>query len=202
RLCGLAWIGAVAFAIAALATWNVADPSLSHATGNVVTNAVGFAGAIFADLAMQFLGLGAVMLVLPGLFWGLALMFRREMGRKRMRAIAWLASCIFFAAAAACFPPPASWPLPTGLGGVIGDLALKLPQWLLGRALEPGMLAMSLGLLLLAPAAWLFLLATGIAGRVAASDAHPPFGEDELDEVVDDGEGRLERLLGAGVHLW
>ncbi len=57
RAGGLALLGGVAFALAALGTWNVADPSFSHATDAPVTNAMGYPGAIFSDLAMQFFGL-------------------------------------------------------------------------------------------------------------------------------------------------
>ena len=38
RLAGLALALAGLFVLLALATWNVTDPSLSHATGNPVTN--------------------------------------------------------------------------------------------------------------------------------------------------------------------
>src|SRR5690554_2842182 len=78
RLCGLALIGVTAFAVAALATWNVGDPSLSYATPNLVTNAMGFPGAVFADIVMQFFGLASVGVILPVLFWGLMLVVRRS----------------------------------------------------------------------------------------------------------------------------
>jgi S-DNA-T family DNA segregation ATPase FtsK/SpoIIIE len=41
RAAGFGLLCAVAFAVAALGTWNVADPSFSHATANPVTNAMG-----------------------------------------------------------------------------------------------------------------------------------------------------------------
>lgn len=49
------FLGLVA-AIAALATWNVADPSFSYATSRAPTNILGYPGAVFADLSMQFSG--------------------------------------------------------------------------------------------------------------------------------------------------
>jgi hypothetical protein len=70
RLAGLAILAFVAVAVAALATWNVADPSFSHATDNPVTNAMGYAGAIFSDLAMQFLGLASLIALVPAVLWG------------------------------------------------------------------------------------------------------------------------------------
>ncbi|TIV63267.1 MAG: cell division protein FtsK, partial [Mesorhizobium sp.] len=62
-----------AFGVASLATWNVADPSFSHATNNIVTNAMGYAGAVFSDLAMQFFGLAAVAGLVPAVVWGFLL---------------------------------------------------------------------------------------------------------------------------------
>src|SRR5690606_38881872 len=190
RLCGLSLIAISIFAIASLATWNVADPSLSHATGNIVTNAMGYAGAIFADLIMQFLGLAAVPAVLPSMSWGLLIFWRRGVDRKRRRAAAWLGCCILAAAAASCMPPPPSWPLPTGLGGVIGDVALKLPQALFGPV-DGGLVSMLPAIALLVPSVWLFFLAAGLLGRAAlATEPDEPAEEDAEEEP----ESRLQRF--------
>jgi S-DNA-T family DNA segregation ATPase FtsK/SpoIIIE len=58
----LALLGAIA-----LATWSVQDPSLSHATKMPIENLLGYPGAIFSDLAMQLLGLAAILGVAPTL---------------------------------------------------------------------------------------------------------------------------------------
>ena len=71
----LALLGAVA-----LATWSVQDPSLSHATRTPVRNLLGFPGAIFADLAMQLLGLASVLLLLPEALLGWRLLSHRAVG--------------------------------------------------------------------------------------------------------------------------
>ena len=113
RLVGLVLLLGVTLATAALATWNVTDPSFSHATGNVVTNAVGFPGAVFADIAMQFFGLGAVTALLPAVFWGAFLASARPIDRKLKRAAAWFASAVLLSAVAGCITPPATWPLPS-----------------------------------------------------------------------------------------
>src|ERR1044071_4310168 len=60
---GLLALGGVG--AAALMTWSVQDPSLSHATSRSIRNVLGYPGAIGADLLMQILGLGAIMLILP-----------------------------------------------------------------------------------------------------------------------------------------
>ena len=65
ELAGLGLIGLSGIAAAALATWSVQDPSLSHATARAIRNVAGYPGAISADLLMQIFGLGAIMLILP-----------------------------------------------------------------------------------------------------------------------------------------
>ena len=64
ELAGLGLIGAAIAAAAALMSWSVQDPSLSHATSRKINNFLGYPGAIGADLAMQILGLGAILTVL------------------------------------------------------------------------------------------------------------------------------------------
>ena len=64
ELAGLALIALAFTGAAALATWSVQDPSLSHATSAPVRNIVGYQGAIAADLLMQLFGLASTVLVL------------------------------------------------------------------------------------------------------------------------------------------
>src|SRR5260370_7347947 len=70
ELAGLGLIALSGVAAAALMTWSVQDPSLSHATSRPIRNVLGYPGAIGADLLMQILGLGAIMLILPVPVWG------------------------------------------------------------------------------------------------------------------------------------
>ncbi|RUW09121.1 DNA translocase FtsK 4TM domain-containing protein, partial [Mesorhizobium sp. M1A.F.Ca.IN.020.03.1.1] len=81
RLVGAGMFVFTAFGVASLATWNVADPSFSHATNNLVTNAMGYAGAVFSDLAMQFFGLAAVAGLVPAVIWGFLLFSARGVDR-------------------------------------------------------------------------------------------------------------------------
>ena len=64
ELVGLGLIALCGIAAAALMTWSVQDPSLSHATSRAIRNIAGYPGAIFADLLMQILGLGGIVLIL------------------------------------------------------------------------------------------------------------------------------------------
>ena len=205
RLFGLMLLFGVIFATASLATWNVADPSFSHATGNIVTNAMGFAGAVFADIAMQFFGLGAVAALLPAVFWGVYLATARGVDRKIRRIGAWFFSAVLWSAIIGCAPPPPTWPLPSGLGGVFGDMVLKLPSMITG-SYPAGWQAVLLAVLLVAPAAWLFCLGAGISDR-HQTDLHET--EREGIEIHDDpaldedsDEPRSNLLLGELAHWW
>ena len=52
-------------------------------------NLLGFPGAIFSDLAMQLLGLAAVMLLLPEMLLGWRLLSHRPLGEK-WRGLLWI----------------------------------------------------------------------------------------------------------------
>ena len=90
RLRELAGLGLIALAFtgaAALATWSVQDPSLSHATSAPVRNMIGPQGAIAADLLMQLLGLASVALVLLVAILGWRLLTHRPLYRERWRLL-------------------------------------------------------------------------------------------------------------------
>ena len=135
RLREIAGVALIVLALllgAALATWSVQDPSFSHATNTPVRNLLGIGGATVADLLMQLLGLAAVALVLPIALWGWRLASHRPLRRERIRLLVWIAAMLLAAAFAACLPRSPAWPLPVGLGGVVGDGLLRLPLWLAG----------------------------------------------------------------------
>ena len=119
----------------ALATWSVQDPSLSHATNAPVRNLLGAPGAIVADLLMQVLGIAALAFILPIAIWGWRLMTHRPLRQERLRLLFWILGVVLCAGCAAALPRSPAWPLPVGLGGVIGDWVLRLPALLAGGTL-------------------------------------------------------------------
>ncbi len=129
---GVGLMTIAAMMIVALATWSVQDPSLSHATNAPVRNLLGVPGAISADLMMQLLGLASMYLVLPVIVWGVRLIAHRQSGRHWRRMLFWMAGLLFATVFASCLPRTATWPLPTGLGGVVGDALLRLPAMIFG----------------------------------------------------------------------
>ncbi|UHS57772.1 DNA translocase FtsK [Agrobacterium vaccinii] len=211
-LCGFAVLAVLALGITALATWNVADPSLSYATGSEPTNLLGRSGAIFADIMMQFLGLSALIAMLPMLAWAFMLISGRKFNRIPARLVAWLAGAFIASASLGCFPAPLTWPLPNGIGGVIGDMILRFPALFIG-AYPTGTFATVLGAIFAVPAAWLMLFASGLLGaaedddEIIVSQASAPSKArkvQELDEEEDEGDGFFGSLLafGALAHYW
>ncbi len=200
RLGGLALALATIFATAALATWNVADPSFSYATGNEVTNAAGYPGAVFADLAMQFFGLAAVAVLVPALAWGYLFLSGRGIDMPGRRGLSWFGGALAAAGATATLPIPPSWPLPLGLGGVIGDVVLKVPG-LLSGGYPTGFLAVLSGLVLAPLAVVALLYGAGVLWRATPAAASGPARRpQDDDEDLDDDEGGL--ALGALTHWW
>ncbi|TIR57301.1 MAG: DNA translocase FtsK [Mesorhizobium sp.] len=204
RLVGAGMFVFTAFGVASLATWNVADPSFSHATNNLVTNAMGYAGAVFSDLAMQFFGLAAVAGLVPAVIWGFLLFSARGVDRLGKRGLAWFGFALLAAAIVGCVTPPNTWPLPTGLGGVFGDMVLKIPGIAVG-GYPKGLFATIIAVVLAMPALWLFALIArknGFAVMERAAEPEPREQDDLLfDEDEDEGdEGIL--ALGAITHWW
>src|SRR4051794_23331865 len=129
ELAGLSLVALSAVFAAALMTWSVQDPSLSHATSRAIRNIAGYPGAICADLLMQILGLGAIMLILPLAVWGLRMLTHRSFDRQALRIACWVLCTVISAGFASCWPHGGAWPLPTGLGGGVGDALGRSAQW-------------------------------------------------------------------------
>jgi DNA segregation ATPase FtsK/SpoIIIE, S-DNA-T family len=156
-------IGFVGVAAAALMTWSVQDPSLSHATSRAIRNIVGYPGAIGADLLMQILGLGAIMLILPIAVWGWRMMTHRDFDREALRLGCWVLTTVIASGFASCWPRSTAWPLPTGLGGVVGDALVRAPAVVFG---PPGVTyRLVFGFILFAAMAATFVIAASARSR-------------------------------------
>jgi DNA segregation ATPase FtsK/SpoIIIE, S-DNA-T family len=182
---GLGLIALAGVVAAAMMTWSVRDPSLSHATSRAIRNVLGYPGAIGADLLMQILGLGAVMLILPIAVWGWRMLTHRTFDRQALRLGCWVLCTVLAAGFASCWPHNGAWPLPTGLGGVVGDALVRTPAVVFG---PPGFLyRLVLGILLGTAVIATFLIACGLGSRprdeeeAQIEDDDTPFVEEDED---------------------
>ncbi|WP_395650251.1 DNA translocase FtsK 4TM domain-containing protein [Brevundimonas sp.] len=156
----------------ALVSWNPADPSINASSGAPATNWLGDNGALFADLAMQSLGLAAwpmtALLIAFGLAHAIGEAIQQRLKPTPLKALSATGGVLMLSAALSALAAPAAWPLAAGMGGLWGDAvsgvtiggltALRIP----GAAIIVGLLFGGLGL-------W----ATGYAVGLRISD----FGE-------------------------
>ncbi|MGD1037534.1 MAG: DNA translocase FtsK 4TM domain-containing protein [Roseiarcus sp.] len=211
ELIGVGVLASLAACSAALLTWSVADPSLNHATATAtpIHNLLGRPGAVVADIAMQFFGLACVLALIAPAFWGWRLVTRKRLDRIRIKLALWLAGSATAAGCASLLPAPTSWPLPTGLGGVIGDAVLFAPRHVLaGSALGAALVGLTLAglaILALTAAAGYHLMPSADADDAApAAGGAPRRGAPERydgDDEDSDGEPGFALVsIGAVIH--
>jgi S-DNA-T family DNA segregation ATPase FtsK/SpoIIIE len=195
EMAGLGLLSLSGVAAAALMTWSVQDPSLSHATSRSIRNIVGYPGAIGADLLMQILGLGAIMLILPIAIWGWRMLTHRTFDREALRIACWILCTVIAAGFASCWPHGGSWPLPTGLGGVVGDALVRAPAIVFGP--PSTVYRLVLGFVLFAAMMATLLVAGGFGSRPKEEEL-TPIEDDDTPFVEEDD--RSSAVLGWIAH--
>ncbi|MBV9532839.1 MAG: DNA translocase FtsK 4TM domain-containing protein, partial [Bradyrhizobium sp.] len=196
QFAGLVLIALSGSAAAALMTWSVQDPSLSHATSSAIHNVIGYPGAIGADLLIQILGLGAIMLILPVAVRGWRMLSNRPFDREALRFFCLILCTVIAAGFASCWPHNGAWPLPSGLGGVVGDALVRAPAVVFGPT---GLVyRLVLGVIFFLTMSATFLVASGFGAR--ASDEEQGSIEDEDAPFEEDGEDRRSISLGFIFH--
>jgi S-DNA-T family DNA segregation ATPase FtsK/SpoIIIE len=202
---GLALLALVVAAGLSLMSWSVDDPSLNHATSAAPHNWLGRGGAIAADLLMQFLGVASAAALAPPAAWGWRLVAQRRLGRVSTRLLLLMAGVAATAGAASLAPPSASWPLPTGLGGVVGDAVLWVPRLLFTGA---QIKLMAVGLALAATAIFCLTASAGYAFPNPSAGPTPVSRSPRRRAAIDaededrDGEPGFALVsLGALIHV-
>ncbi len=200
EMIGFALAGAVALFSLALVSWSVRDPSLNHAVDGPVRNWLGWPGAVAADVAVQLFGLAILAVLGPIFAWGLTLIRHRSLdrlfGRFGAHALGVLAASGF----ASLLPRADSWPLPTGLGGAVGDAIERLPLMIIGAS-GPAKIAAALLFAVIAIVA--LHMATVRDPDVVRAEAEEEerwrrSGRDDGD--LNDEPGKAILLLGALIH--
>ena len=206
ELMGAVILAGVAASSLALLSWSVEDPSLNHATSTPVHNWLGKTGAVGADVAMQFVGVACAVALTAPSFWGWRLLTEKRLARPRARVGLALLGTSCAAGFASLLPAPASWPLPTGLGGVVGDAVLWLPRrFCAGSTAEmvvAGLALAALAILAITASAGYGLAAPRDVEKVEAPPARRRAAQRaEPEEDDSDGEPGFALVsIGAAIH--
>ena len=205
RLIGAIVLGLVALTLISLATWSVDDPSFSYASGEPAKNWLGFPGAVLADISFQLFGLGVLTLLVPPALWGWAMLRLRTPSRMALRLPAWIAATILSCGLAAFVVAPESWPLPTGLGGLVGQSFTNLATFATGESPQP-VTAVLFAIIIAAPTLALFWIAMGL-GKVALPELATGKAKTAAksaaiaDEDEPERDSMFDIILGYAVHL-
>ncbi|MGV3490858.1 MAG: DNA translocase FtsK [Devosia sp.] len=213
RVMGGVLLGLVALTLVALATWSVDDPSFSYASGEPAKNWLGFGGAVLADISFQVFGLGMLVLLVPPALWGWAMFRRRMPSRMALRVPAWAGAVLLACGVFAFIAAPESWPLPTGLGGLVGQSFTNLAILATGDTPQP-VTAVLFAIIIAAPMLALFWVAMGL-GKVTLPDM--PKGKAKAaansgrgytaasvpaeDDDTPERDSVFDVILGAAVHM-
>ncbi|GLQ54522.1 DNA translocase FtsK [Devosia nitrariae] len=199
RLAGLVLLAVVAVAVVSLASWSVDDPSLSYATAKPAQNWLGFPGAVIADLMFQLFGLASLVMLLPLALWGWAMARRQRVARLGLRVGAWVLSALLATGVFAFMPSPASWPLPTGLGGLVGSAFSGLAALVAGANPQP-VTATLFAIIIAAPAFAAFWVALGLGKTEPTTAADRARAAERTDEETETNP-ILDIAIGAVVHM-
>jgi S-DNA-T family DNA segregation ATPase FtsK/SpoIIIE len=194
---GAVLMALVGFCVLAVLSWSIDDPSLNNATTREPANWMGLPGAYTADVLLQTLGLASIFLLLPPFVWGLRAFAHRLTSLIVFRVAAWLAATLTASAFFGALPHFTFWPLPIGLGGVLGQALAALGLSLFAPMTGPDM-AYTLTALIALPAAFFLLLFatdTSLADlRAAAEWTREKLGRGEEEEE------ELERRYPGGMR--
>ena len=150
--------------LAALATYNPADPSMNSATDSPALNVLGQTGAMVADLMVQSFGLAALLPGMSLLAWGVLLVRKRGVPQLWLRVVLALVALMTLSAVITLLPPFAAWPLNVGLGGVTGQVLMdRIGQTVVNLDLAiPYITALSIGGVLAVPGLAAFVFSLGL----------------------------------------
>lgn len=209
ELTGVIFLAILAAIAISLASWTITDPSLNHAVNRSAQNYLGPPGAVIADLALQAMGVAAAALLLAPLLWTLSLIRHVPAGITPRKLLAWSATGISTAGLMSLLPHPESWPLPTGMGGIIGDGLSAAIIWVFALfARNHNLAAICASLACLTAAIWfgyLSLRQTSLSPAGNPASAPPRTSRIPIDEPRDSlaqsGNELAMRGLGAIAHM-
>jgi S-DNA-T family DNA segregation ATPase FtsK/SpoIIIE len=162
RTLGVALIVLAVAMLAALASYDGADPSFNVSTGREAGNWLGAGGAYAADLLFEIFGVAALAIGAAIAAWGWQTVKGRRLKQFRLRALALLLGALFLAAGLGAV----SWfaALPAGAGGIPGRMAMVFTAKT-ASAFTAGWLSTAIPLLFAGLGGVLTLVAAGLKGR-------------------------------------
>ncbi len=106
--------------LAAIASFDSADPGFDNATGRAVGNWLGIPGAYLASFLLRSFGAASVALALPFGIWGWRLASGKTLRQTIWSILGFVLGVLFLSAGLGIFPASAG--MPAGAGGIIGTL--------------------------------------------------------------------------------
>ena len=101
-------------------SFNNNDPSFTNLTDNTTQNIIGKYGAHSSDMLLNLFGAGSIIIFLIGFAWGAQLFFKKKINFLWIRLIFAPITIISCSIALNVITLSKSWPLSTGVGGIIG----------------------------------------------------------------------------------
>jgi DNA segregation ATPase FtsK/SpoIIIE, S-DNA-T family len=199
---GIVLLALMATLTLALMSWSVRDPSFNHAVDGPVKNWLGTPGAVVSDIAIQLFGISLITVMVPLVLWGLMLVKYKTLDRLSARIAVWILGIFAAAAFSSLLPRADSWPLPTGLGGAIGDGIERLPLMMLGNSSFAKIFS-ALAFAAVAIVAIHFAVSRNVAGETEDLDDNAKVrrhSDLDEDEHRDDEPSRAIVVIGAAVH--
>ena len=181
ELTGYILLFSCGFLVCALATWSVLDPSLNNATNASIQNVLGWPGAVISDLLMQLWGLGSLALIIPPLWWGWRLVRKGKMEKPLSRILLWAVGSGIASMVASSLPTTTHWPLPTGLGGIVGDGLLNAIKIIFGMDTGSGSFVLGALTVLLAILTVSAACSLGVHWEIENNDNYEAIGSSETD---------------------
>ncbi|KAA5606193.1 DNA translocase FtsK [Roseospira marina] len=169
RAAGLAVLALTSVILAALLTYEAADPSWNVASAATPRNMMGVPGALLADAVVQWLGLVTVLPVLGLGVLSLRLMSGEPLRPRSRPPLALLAALPLLALALATLAPGSAWPSYAGAGGVTGTVLHTWTLHLLAMVAPRGAWDLVPGAVAAGLAGWLCVIALGLRWRHVAT---------------------------------
>ncbi len=120
RLLGVGLMGGSLVLMLALLSFSLMDPSFNHISDAPVQNWMGSFGSYSADVVLQTVGAGSIVLVFALAGWGWRLVSAEFTRGWWVRVTALMIALTSFSAVLHVIPTPSSWPIAAGFGGAMG----------------------------------------------------------------------------------